>query len=199
MAIKRLYVHEHIYNEFRDKLVRSVKTLKVGDGNSYPNVFFGPLQNKMQYEKASGLLASISSAGLSTALTGGPFKNSPGFFFAPVIVDNPPEDSRIVNEEPFAPILPLLKWSESDKVPVVDRANRVETGLGASVWGKDTDQAAAIAGQLEAGSVWVNSHFELEAHVPFGGHKSSGIGLEYGLSGLVEYWNSQTLWLRKSI
>ena len=199
MAIKRLYVHESIYSEFKNKLVHFVQTLKVGGGNSDPDVFFGPLQNKMQYEKASDLLASISSTSLSTALTGGPSKDSPGFFFAPVIVDNPPEESRIVGEEPFAPMIPLLKWSESDGVPVVDRANRIDTGLGASVWSKDIDRAAAIAGQLEAGSVWVNSHFELEAHVPFGGHKSSGIGLEYGLSGLVEYCNSQTLWLRKSL
>lgn len=199
MAIKRLYVHERIYNEFKGKLVHFVQTLKVGDGSSDPEVFLGPLQNKMQYEEASDLLASISSVGLSTALTGGPFKDSPGFFFAPVIVDNPPEESRIVVEEPFAPMIPLLRWSESDGVGVVDRANRVESGLGASVWSKDADRAAAIAGQSEAGSVWVNSHFELEAHVPFGGHKSSGIGLEYGLSGLVEDCNSQTLWLRKRL
>ena len=96
-------------------------------------------------------------------------------------------------------MIPLLRWSEPDGVGVVDRANRVESGLGASVWSKDTDWAAAIARQLVAGSVWVNSHFELEAHVPFGGHNSSGIGLEYGLSGLVEDCNSQTLWLRKRL
>ena len=103
MAIKRLYVHERIYNEFKGKLVHFVQTLKVGDGSSGPEVFLGPLQNKMQYEKASDLLASISSVGLSTALTGGPSKDSPGFFFAPVIVDNPPKNPELLSKSHLLP------------------------------------------------------------------------------------------------
>nr|GFD58230.1 aldehyde dehydrogenase family 2 member B7, mitochondrial-like [Tanacetum cinerariifolium] len=73
----------------------------------------------------------------------------------PAIIDNPPEDSRIVQEEPFGPIVPLLKWS--DEEDVIDRANALKSGLGASVWAKDVNRAEHMARQLSAGSVWVNS------------------------------------------
>lgn len=195
MAIKRIYVHEKIYNQFKEKFVHFVRALKVGDGTD-PEIFFGPIQNEMQFNRAKDLYASISATGLKVALDGGPVQGSAGFHFRPVIVDDPPEDSRIVKEEPFAPILPLLKWSESDRISVVDRANNTETGLGASVWSKNVEHAEALARQLDAGSVWVNSHFELVAHIPFGGHKSSGIGLEYGFDGLLEYCDSQSVWVR---
>ena len=82
-----------------------------------------------------------------------------GYYITPTIIDNPPEDSRIVQEEPFGPIVPLLKWR--DENDVIDRANALRTGLGSSVWSKDITRAEGMARRLEAGSVWVNSHFAL--------------------------------------
>ncbi|RLL93178.1 hypothetical protein CFD26_101576 [Aspergillus turcosus] len=193
MMIKRLYVHEAIYDEFRDKLVSIVKTFPLGEGTK-PDVFFGPIQNEMQYNKARDLLASISSEGLTTVLGGSP-GDPAGFFIQPTIVDNPPGKARVVIEEPFAPILPLLKWRADDEV--LDRANTDPSGLGGSVWCRDPDRAQRLADCLDTGSVWINSHLALAPHVPYGGHKQSGIGVEYGLEGLKAYCASQTVWLFK--
>lgn len=128
-------MHERIYDEFCDKLVAFAKSLKIGAGTD-PDTFFGPIQNAMQYEKAKDLIGSIASENLTIALDG-KIEGPEGYFIHPVIVDNPPETSRVVVEEPFAPIIPLMKWSEEDDM--IARANDTGMGLGASVWGKDAE------------------------------------------------------------
>ncbi|KAL4945753.1 hypothetical protein BDV06DRAFT_8795 [Aspergillus oleicola] len=194
MMIKRLYVHEKIYSTFLEKYIAFVKNFPVGEGTA-ADTFIGPVQNSMQYEKAKNLFSSISSENLTAAL-GGTITDSKGFFIPPTIIDNPPENSRVVQEEPFAPILPVLKWSDEDDV--VARANASDSALAASVWCKDVDRARRIADQLDGGSVWINTHFEVSPFVPFGGHKASGIGTEWGLQGLTQYCNSQSLWIKKA-
>ena len=193
MMVKRLYVHEKIYDQFLEAFVKHTKGLKSGEGNE-PDVFFGPVQNGMQYEKVKDLFDTIPRDGLKPAL-GGEIKESDGYFITPTIIDNPPENSRVVTEEPFGPIFPFLKWSDEDDV--IARANNSKMGLGASVWSKDTERANRMAKRLESGSVWVNSHFDVAPHVPFGGHKWSGIGMEWGITGLKAFCNPQTLWLKK--
>ncbi|KAL2818597.1 aldehyde dehydrogenase [Aspergillus granulosus] len=195
MMIKRMYVHEKIYDTFRTKFVEFVKTLPVGPGTN-SETFFGPVQNSMQYAKAKELFSTIASENLTAALGSAEIADSEGYFINPTVIDNPPETSRIVQEEPFAPILPLLKWNDEEEV--LARANGVDAGLGASVWSGDLDRARRIADRLEAGSVWINSHFEVSPLAPFGGHKSSGIGSEWGLQGLIQYCNCQTLWIKKA-
>ncbi|KAH3431399.1 hypothetical protein KXV60_002515 [Aspergillus fumigatus] len=185
MMIKRLYVHESIYEAFRDKLAAHVKTLPVGNGVQ-PDVFLGPVQTEMQYNKARDLLSSISAEGLRPAL-GGTVEESAGYFIHPTIVDNPPDTARVVTEEAFAPILPLLKWQTEEEV--IARANADPAGLGGSVWSRDLDQAQHLASRLECGSVWINSHFAVAPHVPFGGRKESGSGVEWGVDGLKAYCN----------
>ncbi|KAF4210549.1 hypothetical protein CNMCM8980_004029 [Aspergillus fumigatiaffinis] len=194
MMIKRVYVHESIYETFRDRLVAYVKTLLVGNGVQ-PDVFFGPVQNEMQYNKARDLLSSISAEGLRPAL-GGIVEESAGYFIHPTIIDNPPDSSRVVTEEAFAPILPLMKWQTEEEV--ISRANAGPTGLGGSVWSRDLDQAQRLASRLECGSVWINSHFAVAPHVPFGGRKESGHGVEWGVDGLKAYCNPQTVWIFKN-
>jgi acyl-CoA reductase-like NAD-dependent aldehyde dehydrogenase len=90
-----------------------------------------------------------------------------------------------------------MKWSDEDDV--IAKANALETGLGSSVWCEDFERATRIADQMQSGSVWVNSHFDVLPNVPFGGHKQSGMGVEWGLTGLLGYCNSQTQWLKKSV
>ncbi|KAG2007733.1 hypothetical protein GB937_008385 [Aspergillus fischeri] len=194
MMIKRLYVHESVYETFRDKLAAYVKTLLVGNGVQ-PDVFFGPVQNEMQYNKARDLLSSISAEGLRPAL-GGTVEESAGYFIHPTIIDNPPDTARVVTEEAFAPILPLMKWQTEEEV--IARANADPTGLGGSVWSRDLDQAQRLASRLECGSVWINSHFAVAPHVPFGGRKESGNGVEWGVDGLKAYCNPQTVWIFKN-
>lgn len=93
--------------------------------------------------------------------------------------------------------MPLLKWSAEDEV--IDRANALKTGLGASVWSKDLKRAEKMARQLEAGSVWVNSIFDTSPKVPFGGHKESGYGMESGMVGFRNYTNTRSLWVWKKV
>lgn len=153
--------------------------------------------NEYRFDKVKNLYSEIEKQGWKTALAGQAGESRNGYFITPAVIDNPPEDSRIVVEEPFGPIVPLLKWS--DEEDVIDRANALRTGLGASVWSKDLKHAEEIARRLEAGSVWVNSHFDVDPQVPFGGHKESGIGMEWGIEGLKHYTNSRSLWVWKKI
>lgn len=150
-----------------------------------------------RFELVKEMYAEIDKRGWNVALEGKVRQTSKGYFIEPSIIDNPPEDSRIVVEEPFGPIVPLLKWSDEDDV--IERANALETGLGASVWSKDLERAEKMGRQLSAGSVWINSHFDVAPNVPFGGHKESGIGMEWGIEGFKHYTNSRSLWVWKRI
>jgi len=195
LALKRIYIHESIYNEFRDAMVAYTKTLKVGDGME-DGVFLGPIQNSMQYDRVQGFFDDVEKEGMKVAV-GGKSKDSEGYFISPTIIDNPKEDSRLVQEEPFGPILPILSWSDEDEV--IDRANNTRMGLGASVWTTDLEEASRIARRLDAGSVWVNAHLEVGPHFAFGGHKESGIGSEWGVGGLKAFCNVQTLYMKKKV
>ncbi|KAL2808223.1 Aldehyde/histidinol dehydrogenase [Aspergillus granulosus] len=194
LAIKRLYVHEDIYEKFLAAAIAFAKNINVGAGTE-EGVFMGPLQNSMQFEKVKTFFEGVTPEQLS--LTNGGWDDSkPGYFIRPTIIDRPAEDSRIVTAEQFGPILPFLTWK--DESDVIARANGTRMGLGASVWSNDLDQAARIASKLQAGTVWVNTHLEIDPRAPFGGHKESGIGCELGVYGLKGFTNLQTLYLNKS-
>ena len=107
------------------------------------------------------------------------------------IIDNPPEQSRIVQEEQFGPVLPLLMFDNYEEA--LARANACEYGLGASVWGADEDAAWALAERIESGNVWVNETRHLSPFASFAGHKQSGLGVENGEDGLLEYLLPKTL------
>ncbi len=194
VACKRLYVHEDVYDAVARELVAYAKTVKVGNGIE-PDTQLGPLQNKMQYDKVCQLLEDSRQAGLGFLLGGTPLQK-PGYFIPVTLVDNPPEDSRVVTEEAFGPVLPLLKYRDIDEV--IARANDTPYGLAASVWGKDLDQASAIARRIDAGTVWINHVHVFAPHIAFGGHKQSGIGIENSLHGLAGYCNLQTV-MRKAL
>lgn len=196
MNIKRVYVHEKIYDEFLAATVDFVKNLKTGD-HTDAEAFFGPIQNSMQYEKLRAFYSEIETQGWKTALGGHPGeKTGKGYYMPATIIDNPPEDSRIVTDEPFGPIVPLIKWT--DDSDVIARVNASKLGLGASVWSRDVERAKHMAEQLEAGSIWVNTHFELAPNVPFGGHKHSGLGMDWGEVGLKGWCNPQAYWVKHS-
>ena len=189
VAAKRVYVHESIYDEFAKELVDYAATVKVGDG-SQQGTDLGPIQNRMQYDKLKNLIADAKEKGLHF-LSGGSFPEGKGYFMPITIIDNPPEDSRVVVEEAFGPVLPLLKFNNIEDV--IARANNTEYGLAASVWSKDVKSARSVAERIEAGTVWINEVHSFSPHVAFGGHKQSGVGIENALEGLAEYTNAQTL------
>lgn len=193
-AAKRIYIHDSVYDAFRDELVAYAKTVVVGDGADEATQL-GPIQNAPQLEKVKEYFDDCAKNGYTFALGGEIDDSAQGWFVPVTIVDNPPEDSRLVVEEPFGPILPLLKWSDEDDV--VRRANDTVWGLGATVWGNDLASVERIGRQLDAGTVWLNEVHQYSPHQVFGGHKQSGIGAENSLHGLAEYTNYQTITLNK--
>ena len=194
-SIKRLYIHEDVYDEVRDELAEFARGIRVGNGAD-EGTDIGPIQNLPQYEKVIDFFDDCASNGYTFALGGSVDRSAEGWFIPITLVDDPPEDSRIVSEEPFGPILPLLKWS--DEEDVVRRANDTRYGLGASVWGRDLEAVQRIGSQLDAGTVWLNEIHQYSPHQAFGGHKESGIGCENSLHGLMEYTNWHTITLNKS-
>ncbi|KAF5664454.1 aldehyde dehydrogenase (nad+) [Fusarium heterosporum] len=195
LNVKRVYVHESIYDKFRDAVVKHVKNYQVGDG-SKENTSHGPIQNEMQYNRVKTFFDDIEKQGWKVA-AGGKIDPSPkdGYYITPTVIDNPPDNSRIVVEEPFGPIMPLLSWKDEDEV--IERANDTRLGLGASVWSANLETAERVAKSLDAGMVWVNNHFDITPMAPFGGHKESGIGAEWGVNGLKGFCNVQSLFFNK--
>ncbi|MDM0111205.1 aldehyde dehydrogenase family protein [Variovorax sp. J22R133] len=189
VAAKRIYVHDAIYDEFARVFAAAAEAAPVGNGLDERTVL-GPVQNKLQFERVKDLIAATRAAG-HRFLTGGTLPEGPGYFIRPAVVDNPPDDARVVVEEPFGPIVPLLRFSDTDEV--IARANATDFGLGASVWSSDLDQAKSIGAQLEVGTVWINSVQLLDPLTPFSGRKQSGLGIENGPEGLLEFTAIQTL------
>jgi acyl-CoA reductase-like NAD-dependent aldehyde dehydrogenase len=189
MAIKRIYAHERIYAALCEALVEEARKARVGDGLD-PQTQYGPIQNRMQYERVRGILEDTKRSG-ARILAGGELPDRPGYFFPPTIVADVDENSRLVREEQFGPIVPVLKFSDIDDV--VRRANDTRYGLAGSVWSHDPERAAAIAARLEVGTAWVNQHRATSATVPFGGAKESGIGRTYSVLGLKENMEPQVI------
>lgn len=193
VATKRLYVHEDIYDGLRDRLVAIARTTKIGDG-SEQGVVLGPIQNKRQYDRVVALLEDAKANHL-TLLQGAAVPEGGGYFVPVTIVDNPPEDARVVREEAFGPILPMLKFTDMDDV--IERANASEYGLGGAVWSADTGKALEIARRIETGTVWINQNLNLRPDTPFAGHKHSGLGVENGMEGLLECMAPQAVYLAR--
>lgn len=193
IATKRMYIHKDIYEPLRDAIVAYAKTVKVGDG-SEQGTQIGPINNRPQYERVLGLIEDAREKGYKFLL-GGEKADVPGYFVPITILDNPPEDSRIVQEEQFGPVLPLIRFDDFDDV--LAKANATDYGLGASVWSADEERAYDLAQRIQSGTVWVNETQHLSPLAAFGGVKQSGVGVEGGLEGLLEYTNAQTLVRRK--
>lgn len=191
-AIKRLYVHESIFNEIVDELAVIARSKTIGNGLD-PATDLGPLQNINQYERVIGFLDDIRTTG-GEIVAGGNVPDGPGYFIEPTIVTNVSEGSRIVDEEQFGPILPVMVFDDIDEA--VDRANGSTFGLGGSVWCSDWHRGDEIARRLQVGTTWVNQHAVLEPSIPSGGAKSSGVGVEYSKLGLLEYTVPQVVNIR---
>ncbi len=194
IAAKRVYIHEDIYDELSAAIAEYAKNVKVGDG-SEQGTGVGPIQNKKQYERVLELIEDAKDNGYQFLLGGDTDPSGTGYFVPLTILDNPPEDARIVAEEQFGPVMPLMKFSSEEEV--IQRANDSEYGLAGAVWTADPDKGVEIAEQLETGTVWVNEALHLSPFAPFGGHKQSGFGAEYGLDGLKEFTYPQVITVKK--
>jgi acyl-CoA reductase-like NAD-dependent aldehyde dehydrogenase len=188
IAAKRIYVHESIYDAMCDELARCADEAVVGDGLEQ-GTQMGPLQNKAQFEKVLGFIDSAKKDG--RIIAGGGRKGDKGYFIQPTVVRDISEGSRLVDEEQFGPVMPVIKYT--DAAEAVRRANASIYGLGGSVWAKDAERAWSLAEGIDSGTVWVNKHADLQPHLPFGGAKMSGIGSELGEEGLKEFTQTQVL------
>ena len=182
IAMKRLYVHEDIYDEMCEELASLANETVIGHGLEQ-GTKLGPLNNKMQFDKVKELIEEAKSDG--NVIAGGEVPDQPGYFIRPTIVRDIEEGSRLVDEEQFGPVLPVMKFS--DENDAVERANATQWGLGGSVWSSDLGRAYALAEKMEAGTIWINKHSELDPTIPFGGSNQSGLGKELGAEGLEEF------------
>ncbi|MBX7493924.1 aldehyde dehydrogenase family protein [Qipengyuania sp. 1NDW9] len=194
VAAKRIYIHEDIYDDLSKAIAEYAKTVVVGDG-SQQGTGVGPIQNKKQFDRVCELIQDAKDNGYQF-LTGGDVDPSGTGYYVPItILDNPPEDARIVAEEQFGPVMPLMKFGSVEEA--IERANNSEYGLAGAVWTKDTDKGVEIAEQLETGTVWINEFLHISPLAPFGGHKQSGIGAEYGIDGLKEFTYPQVITVKR--
>lgn len=188
LALKRLYVHESKYDSMCEELGKLAREAVIGDGLNQ-GTELGPLQNNVQYQKVKAYLDDARTNG--RVIAGGQVPDRVGYFIQPAIVVDMAEGTRLVDEEQFGPILPIMKYSDLDDA--VERANATDFGLGASVWSSDRERAKKVALRLEAGTVWINQHIDLGPHIPQAGAKQSGIGVEIGEEGLLEYTQVQVV------
>ena len=182
IAIKRAYVHESIYDALCDELAILADAAVVGDGLQQGTTM-GPLQNRTQFEKVLGIIEEARGQG--KVIAGGLPHDGKGYFIRPTIVRDISDGTRLVDEEQFGPVLPVIKIRDGEDA--LSRANASDYGLGGSIWSKDLDRAMDLAGRMDTGTVWINKHAELAPNIPFGGAKLSGMGTELGEEGLSEF------------
>ncbi len=194
IAAKRIYIHEDIYDEMSAAIADYARMIKVGDG-AEQGTLVGPIQNRPQYERVLGLIQDAKDNGYKFLVGGDHDPSIPGYYVPITILDNPPENARIVAEEQFGPVMPLMKFSTVDEA--IARANNSDYGLAGAVWTADADEGVRIAEQLETGTVWVNEFLHLSPFAPFGGHKQSGFGAEMGKEGLLEYTYPQVITVKR--
>ena len=188
IAMKRVYVHESIYEAMCAELAALADAAVIGDGLEQ-GTQFGPLQNKMQYDRVNELIDDARLHG--KVIAGGVKVEGPGYFIRPTIIRDITDGTRLVDEEQFGPVLPVIKFSDADDA--MTRANNSPYGLGGSIWTGDLDKAWSLAEQMDSGTVWINQHSALDPTIPFGGAKQSGLGSELGEEGLAEFTQLQII------
>lgn len=185
-AMKRLYVHESIHDAVCEALVAYAKNIPVGNGMDEASIL-GPVQNRMQFDKVSRLVADAKERG-KVLLGGAPGE---GLFFPPTIVSGLRNGDALVDEEQFGPALPIIRYSDVEEA--IRLANDSPNGLGGSVWSSDIKAAKKVASRMACGSVWINKHGAIQPNAPFGGVKASGVGVEFAEEGLAEYTDIQVV------
>jgi succinate-semialdehyde dehydrogenase / glutarate-semialdehyde dehydrogenase len=179
----RFYVQENNYDRFVKRFVEVASGLKLGDGLA-DGTTMGPLANPRRLDAMEGFVADAKKRGAEIR-TGGARHGNQGFFFAPTVITDMPDDSRVMTEEPFGPLAPVASFKTFDEV--VARANALPFGLAAYTFTASTRTANLISDALEAGMVGVNSLAISTPETPFGGMKESGYGHEGGVEGLEAY------------
>ncbi|MFV2015458.1 MAG: NAD-dependent succinate-semialdehyde dehydrogenase, partial [Candidatus Heimdallarchaeota archaeon] len=189
IAAKRFIVHESIASIFSNKFAKALANLKVGDPMN-PDVDVGPMANVGEYNLLKEQIEdAIEQEGI--ILTGGHVPDKVGYFVEPTLVTNTNSNMKIIKEEVFGPVAPVIVFSSDEEA--IKLANNTEFGLGGSIWGQDEERTRRIAEELECGSVFINSIVKSDPRMPFGGIKKSGIGRELSKYGLKEFVNIKAI------
>jgi succinate-semialdehyde dehydrogenase/glutarate-semialdehyde dehydrogenase len=183
----RFYVQENIYDRFLKRFTDNAKALKLGDGLE-KDTTMGPLANARRLDAMDSFVTDAKNRG-GKIQTGGNRSGNQGFFFEPTVITDIPDDSKIMTEEPFGPVAPIVTFKTFDEV--VERANSLEFGLAAYTFTSSPKTATAIGDALQSGMVGVNSVAISTPETPFGGIKDSGYGHEGGIEGLEVYMNKK--------
>jgi acyl-CoA reductase-like NAD-dependent aldehyde dehydrogenase len=198
LAVKRLYLHEAIADEFIAKLVAKAGKLRIGPGTA-DGTMIGPLHSEAQRATLEDQLESTLARG-GEVLAGGSRPDgdqyAKGWFYEPTLILEPPHDSKVATEEVFGPALPI--WRIGSLEEGIERANASTFGLGSSVWTRDLTSATIAAEKLEAGYTWINSNQIIYDELPFGGFGESGIGKEHGIEALDYYQESKAVVVKQS-
>ncbi len=191
---KRLYVHESLHDAVVAELKALTEAMPMGNGMD-AGIAMGPIQNRMQYDKVVSLVEQAKAAG-ATIVCGGKASEGPGNFYPLTLVTDIADGAALVDQEQFGPVLPIIRYEDIESA--IASANRLDAGLGASVWSTDIDKARQIASRLQAGTVWINQHGAIHPMVPFGGVKGSGWGVEFGTEGLKAVTQPQVISIKKA-
>jgi succinate-semialdehyde dehydrogenase/glutarate-semialdehyde dehydrogenase len=183
----RFYVQEQVYDRFLARFTEYTKGLKLGDGLE-KGVTMGPLANARRIDAMESFVRDAKDRGGKIA-TGGERHGNQGYFFAPTVITDVPDDSKIMTQEPFGPLAPVVRFKTMDEV--VERANSLPYGLAAYAFTGSAHTANLIGDALQSGMVGVNSIAVSTPETPFGGIKESGYGSEGGLEGLQAYLNTK--------
>ncbi len=186
---KRIFVPASRYDEFVEAFGEAAGSTKVGDPNQ-PDTAMGPLTTKPQFDRVSELVDDAIASGARVVAGGKPVEGG-GYFFEPTVFADVAEGVRIVDEEQFGPVIPILKYDTVEEA--IERANATDYGLSGSVWSADVERATAVANQLECGTAWINTHAMLPSNAPFSGAKHSGLGVANGEDGLVSFTEQQVV------
>ena len=188
LGCKRVFVHDSVFDDFVSQLVDRVKRYEPGDGTvkaEKPRLRMGPIHTRAGRDELLGQLQDGVDTGGELLCGGGDGGHDTGWFLEPAVVAEPGAGSRLMTEEVFGPVLPVLRYADFDDA--LARANDTPYGLGSSLWTHDVRRIHRAALQIDSGMTWVNQiHYGYD-ELPFGGIKASGYGKEHGLEALDSY------------
>ncbi|MGH2914766.1 MAG: aldehyde dehydrogenase family protein [Solirubrobacteraceae bacterium] len=188
LGCKRVFVHDSVYDAFVSALVERVARYEPGDGTvkaEKPRLRMGPIHTRAARDELVAQIESGVASGGELLIGGGTGSNEHGWFLEPAVIAEPSSQSRVMTEEVFGPVLPVLRFTEFDDA--LARANDTPYGLGSSIWTHDARLIHRAAVEIEAGMTWVNQiHYGYD-ELPFGGVKASGFGKEHGIEALDSY------------